>query len=246
MRHNHKKTEVARHFDAVAARYDLMNTILSCGLHHLWKRRTIGLLELKPGARVLDVCGGTGDLAILAAREVGARGTVLLYDINRAMLLAGRPKVAQAGPAGRFWFVEGDAERLAIADGSVDAAMVGFGVRNLNHMAEGLREMHRVLRPGGRLAILEFSRPTNPLWRRLYDLYSFTLMPLLGQVIVGSREAYTYLTTSIRQFPLPEELAATLKTIGFTRIAYYPLTNGIAVIHLGVKPGKTVGGGPGT
>ena len=125
MRHNHKQTEVARHFDAVAARYDLMNTILSCGLHHLWKRRTVGLLELKPGERVLDVCGGTGDLAVLAAREVGARGTVLIYDINRAMLLAGRPKVAQAGPAGRFWFLEGDAERLAITDDSVDAAMVG-------------------------------------------------------------------------------------------------------------------------
>jgi len=235
VQHNHKKTEVARHFDAVAARYDLMNTILSCGLHHLWKRRTIRLLGLKPGERVLDVCGGTGDLALLAAREVGDRGIVLLYDINRAMLLAGRPKLAQTGPSGRICFVEGDAERLAVADGSMDAAMVGFGVRNLTNMAAGLREMYRVLRPGGRLAILEFSRPTNPLWRRLYDLYSFTVMPLLGQVIAGSREAYTYLTTSIRQFPLPEELAATLRTIGFTQVTYQRLTNGIAVIHLAMK-----------
>jgi demethylmenaquinone methyltransferase/2-methoxy-6-polyprenyl-1,4-benzoquinol methylase len=233
-----KKAEVTRHFDAVAARYDLMNTILSFGLHHLWKRRTISRLGLKPGERILDVCGGTGDLALLAAREVGARGTVLIYDINRAMLLAGRPKVAQAGLRERISFVEGDAETLALTDASVDAAIVGFGVRNLTRMEEGLREMHRVLKPGGRLAILEFSRPTNPLWRRLYDLYSFTVMPLLGQVIAGSREAYTYLTTSIRTFPLPEKLAATLKTIGFAPVTYLPLTNGIAVIHLAVKPSR--------
>ena len=231
----HKKTEVSRHFDAVAGCYDLMNTILSGGLHHLWKRQTISLLELKPGERVLDVCGGTGDLALLAARRVGPTGIVLLYDINRAMLLAGRPKVTRAGLAGRIWDVEGDAEHLAVTDRSVDAAMVGFGVRNLTHMEGGLREMHRVLRPGGRLAILEFSRPANPFWCKLYDLYSFSVIPLLGRLIAGSQEAYTYLTTSIRQFSLPEELAATLRTMGFTQVTYHPLTHGIAVIHLAVK-----------
>jgi demethylmenaquinone methyltransferase/2-methoxy-6-polyprenyl-1,4-benzoquinol methylase len=228
-------TEVKRHFDAVARRYDLMNSVLSFGLHHLWKRRAVGLLGLKPGELVVDVCGGTGDLALLAAQEVKPTGGVLLYDINRAMMLVGRLKVSRAGLAGHIWFVEGDAERLAVSDRSLDAALVGFGVRNLARREEGLQEMHRVLKPGGRLLILEFSRPTNPLWRWLYDCYSFLVMPLLGQLITGSREAYAYLTTSIRQFPLPEELAATLRTIGFSQVTYRPLTNGIAMIHLAVK-----------
>ena len=230
-----KTIEVKRHFDAVARRYDLMNTVLSFGLHHLWKRRAVGLLELKAEERVVDICGGTGDLALLAAREVGPTGGVILYDINRAMMLAGRQKVFRSGLAGRIWLVEGDAERLAITDKSLDAVLVGFGVRNLARRETGLQEMHRVLRPGGRLLILEFSRPTNPLWRWLYDRYSFSVMPLLGQLVAGSRDAYAYLTTSIRQFPLPEELAATLRNIGFSQVTYHPLTNGIAMIHLAVK-----------
>lgn len=231
-----KTTEVKRHFDAVARRYDLMNTVLSFGLHHLWKRRAVNLLGLKPGERVADVCGGTGDLALLAAQEVGPTGGVVLYDINRAMMLAGRHKVSRADLAKRIWLVEGDAEGLALADQSMDAVLVGFGVRNLARMEEGLQEMHRVLKPKGRLLILEFSRPSNPLWRWLYDRYSFRVMPLLGQLIAGSRNAYVYLTSSIRQFPLPEELAATLRNIGFPQVTYHPLTNGIAMIHLAVKP----------
>jgi demethylmenaquinone methyltransferase/2-methoxy-6-polyprenyl-1,4-benzoquinol methylase len=230
-----KTIEVKRHFDAVARRYDLMNTVLSFGLHHLWKRRAVGLLGLKPGGRVGDVCGGTGDLALLAAQEVGPTGGVVLYDINRAMMLAGRVKVSRAGLTGRIWLVEGDAERLALANRSLDAVLVGFGIRNLAHREKGLQEMHRALKPGGRLLILEFSRPSNPLWRWLYDRYSFLVMPLLGRLIAGSREAYAYLTTSIRQFPLPEELAATIKNIGFSQVSYHPLTNGIAMIHLAVK-----------
>ena len=206
-----KTLAVKGHFDRVATRYDLMNTVLSFGLHHLWKRRTVSLLTLKPGERVLDVCGGTGDLALLAARQVGAAGGVVLYDINRAMMVAGLPKVARAGLSGLIWFVEGDAQGLALADQSLDAVVVGFGVRNLARLDEGLREMHRVLKPGGRLAILEFSRPPDPIWRWLYDCYSFTIMPRLGQLIAGSQEAYTYLITSIRQFPLPEEVADLLK-----------------------------------
>jgi demethylmenaquinone methyltransferase/2-methoxy-6-polyprenyl-1,4-benzoquinol methylase len=236
MQPQQKTAAVKRHFDAVARRYDLMNTVLSFGLHHLWKRRAVSLLGLKPGERAMDVCGGTADLALLAAQEVGPTGGVVLYDINRAMMLVGLSKVAQAGLAGRIWFVEGDAESLAVADKSLDAALVGFGVRNLSRMEEGLQEMHRALKPGGRLLILEFSRPSNPLWGWLYDRYSFVVMPLLGQLIAASREAYAYLTTSIRQFPLPEELAATLRSTGFSQVTYYPLTNGIAMIHLAVKP----------
>lgn len=211
MQPEEKTSEVKRHFDAVARHYDLMNTVLSFGLHHLWKRRAMGLLGLKAGERVVDVCGGTGDLALLAAQEVGPAGAVILYDINRAMMLAGRVKVSRAGLAERIWLVEGDAERLALTDKSLNAVLVGFGVRNLARREEGLQEMHRVLKPGGRLLILEFSRPTNPLWRWLYDRYSFSVMPLLGQLIAGSREAYAYLTTSIREFPLSEALAATLR-----------------------------------
>ena len=230
-----KTAAVKRHFDRVASRYDLMNTILSLGLHHLWKRRAVGLLGLAPGERVIDVCGGTGDLARLAALQVGPTGGVILYDINRAMMLAGRDKITQAGFHQHVWLVEGDAEGLAVVDDRLDAALVGFGVRNLARMDEGLREMHRVLKPGGRLVILEFSRPTNPLWRWLYDRYSFLVMPRLGQLIAGSREAYTYLTTSIRQFPSPAEVADLLRRIGFTQVTYHPLTNGIAMIHRAVK-----------
>jgi len=233
----HEKTSaVKRHFDHVASRYDLMNTILSFGLHHLWKRRAVGLLGLKPGEQVIDLCGGTGDLALLAAPRVGPQGGVVLYDLNRAMMLAGRAKVARAELTERIWLVEGDAEDLAAADQSLDAAIVGFGIRNLARMDEGLREMHRVLKPGGRLIILEFSRPASPLWRWLYDRYSFTVMPRFGQMLAGSREAYTYLTTSIRQFPRPEEVAALLQSLGFIQVTYHPLTNGIAMIHRAVKP----------
>jgi demethylmenaquinone methyltransferase/2-methoxy-6-polyprenyl-1,4-benzoquinol methylase len=230
-----KTDAVKRHFDRVASRYDLMNTILSFGLHHLWKRRAVSLLGLKPGERVIDVCGGTGDLALLAAPRVGPAGGVVLYDLNRAMLLAGRHKVARAGLTERIWLVQGDAEHLAAADESLDAALVGFGIRNLARMDEGLREMYRVLKPGGRLIILEFSRPANPLWRWLYDRYSFGVMPRLGQLVAGSREAYTYLITSIRQFPRPEGVAHLLQSIGFAQVTYHPLTNGIAMIHRAVK-----------
>lgn len=231
-----KTSEVKGHFDRVASRYDLMNTILSFGLHHLWKRRAVGLLDLEDGERVIDICGGTGDLALLAARRVGPAGGVVLYDLNRAMMLAGRAKLARAKLNDRVWLIEGDAEQLAAADRSLDAALVGFGVRNLGRMDEGLREMHRVLKPGGRLVILEFSRPKNPLWRWLYDCYSFMVMPRLGQLVAGSREAYTYLITSIRRFPRPEEVADLLRSVGFTQVTYHPLTNGIAMIHRAVKP----------
>ena len=227
-----KTLAVKRHFDAVARRYDLMNTILSFGLHHLWKRRTISLLGLKPGQRVLDLCGGTGDLARLAAAQVGPDGMVLVYDLNRAMMTVGRPKAARRGLTDRISWVKGDAHCLALKDACLDAVVVGFGVRNLAQLEVGLGEMRRVLKPGGRLAVLEFSRPTPPLFRRLYDLYSFLLMPRLGQLLAGSREAYTYLITSIREFPLPDTLSKRILEAGFASVTYQPLTHGIAVIHL--------------
>ncbi len=226
---------VLQHFNSIAGKYDFMNTILSFGFHHLWKRWAVNILRLKPGDRVIDVCGGTADLSILAARATGPGGQVILYDINRAMIEGGKPKVAQASLAGRIRFVQGDAELISFPQGQFECAMVGFGIRNLTHMERGLAEMYRVLKPGGKLMCLEFSMPASFWFRALYDLYSFHIMPLVGKLLAGTREAYLYLPESIRKFPPPDELTALLQNIGFSRVSYQRLTNGIAVIYTGVK-----------
>jgi len=230
-----KTARTSRHFDLVARKYDQMNTLLSFGIHYAWKRLAVRMLALNPGSRVIDVCGGTGDLAIMAARRVGPNGRVTIFDINRTMMDAGRPKVIREGFQNRISFVQGNAEFISFPDDSFDAAMVGFGIRNVTHMETGFREMHRVLKPGGKLMCLEFSKPTFPPFRWVYDMYSFHLMPLLGQLITQNRAGYMLLTESIRLFPMPEELAARLSRIGFTQVSYRSLTNGIAVIHTGVK-----------
>ena len=230
-----KSARVRRHFDSVAHVYDFMNTLLSFGIHHAWKRESVRMLKLQPGERVLDVCGGTGDLAILAGRRVGSRGRVVIYDINRAMIAAGLSKVLGGPLKDRIRHVQGDAEQVSFPDRSFEAAMVGFGIRNVSRMRQGFAEMHRVLKPGGRLLCLEFSRPVWPVFRALYDMYSFRVMPFLGELIAGSRKAYTHLPESIRMFPLPEELAEMLRQVGFSRVTYRHFTNGIAVAHLAVK-----------
>jgi demethylmenaquinone methyltransferase/2-methoxy-6-polyprenyl-1,4-benzoquinol methylase len=230
-----KTQRVLKHFDSVAAVYDVMNTLLSFGIHHAWKRASVRLLDLQPGERVLDVCGGTGDLAILAARRVGLRGRVVIYDINRAMIEAGMPKVRGTPLQDRIRYVQGDAEQISFPDRGFDAVMVGFGIRNVTGMRRGFAEMHRVLKPGGRLICLEFSRPVWPAFRRLYDVYSFYVMPFLGELIAGSRKAYTHLPESIRMFPLPDELAGLLRQVGFRRVEYRSFTNGIAVVHVAEK-----------
>ncbi len=226
---------VMTHFNTVAGRYDFMNTLLSFGTHHLWKRTAVKMLKLNAGDRVIDVCGGTADLSILAAKAVGLSGRVIVYDINRMMMEVGRPKVGRSPFREIIGFVQGNAEQITFASQCFDAAMVGFGIRNLTHMEEGFKEIHRVLKPGGTLMCLEFSKPTAPLFRWLYDVYSFYIMPCLGELIVGSRQAYTYLPESIRMFPLPEELKTILEDIGFSKVRYRKLTHGIAVIHLGQK-----------
>jgi len=226
---------VLKHFNTVARKYDLMNTLLSFGIHHLWKRTAIKMLGLKTGDGVIDVCGGTGDLSVLAAGAVGASGRVVLYDINWAMIEVGSPKVSRSVYGKNILYVQGDAEQISFPPHSFDAAMVGFGIRNLTHMESGFREMYRVLKPGGKLMCLEFSKPTTPLFRQLYDFYSFHIMPYLGQLIVGSRQAYTYLPESIRMFLSPEELTGLLGKVGFPHVTYRKLTNGIAVIHLAKK-----------
>ena len=226
---------VLRHFNSIARKYDFMNTLLSFGLHYSWKRKAIEALSPKPAARILDVCGGTADLAIGIAQKIGTDGRVFLYDINRAMMEVGRQKILRYSPPGKVWLIQGDAERMACRAHQFDGAIVGFGIRNLTHMEEGFREMHRILKPGGKIICLEFSRPTSPWFRWLYDFYSFYVMPWIGKFFTGHREAYTYLPESIRKFPLQEELSAKLRDIGFTEVSYRNLTNGIAVIHEGIK-----------
>jgi len=230
-----KVIRTIRHFNTVASKYDLMNTLLSFGIHYLWKRTAIEMMHLKPGDRVLDVCGGTGDLAVLAARSVDISGKIIIYDINRKMMQVGRTKRNRPAQRNRIEFIQGDAESISFTDEAFDAAMVGFGIRNLTHMEVGFQEMHRILKPGGKMMCLEFSKPTAPLFRWLYDVYSFHVMPLLGQILVGSRQAYTLLPESIRMFPMPEALSALLRDIGFHKVVYRRLTNGIAVVHIAEK-----------
>jgi demethylmenaquinone methyltransferase/2-methoxy-6-polyprenyl-1,4-benzoquinol methylase len=223
------------HFNTVARKYDLMNTLLSFGIHHIWKRVAIRMLKLNVGDWVIDVCGGTGDLSVLAAQAVGSSGRVVLYDINRKMMEMGRQKVDRSPLKETITYVQGNAELISFSGQRFDVALVGFGIRNLTHMEEGFREIHRVLKPGGKLMCLEFSKPTAPLFRWLYDMYSFYIMPCLGELIVGSKQAYNYLPESIRLFPSPEELSAILENTGFSQVTYRKLTNGIAVIHLGMR-----------
>ena len=230
-----KNQRVRQHFESIATQYDFMNTLLSFGIHYAWKRQAVRMMNLQPGQIVLDVCGGTGDLALMSAARVGTNGQVIVYDINRAMLEAGRKKIASSNMASRITMVQGNAEEISFSHGYFDAAIVSFGIRNVTDMKQGFREMHRVLKPGGKMMCLEFSKPTNPLFCWLYDLYSFHIMPFLGELIVGSRKAYTHLPETIRMFPLPDELAAILYRIGFPDITYRRFTNGIAVAHLAVK-----------
>jgi demethylmenaquinone methyltransferase/2-methoxy-6-polyprenyl-1,4-benzoquinol methylase len=229
---------VQRHFNTIAGKYDLMNTILSLGIHHLWKRAAVNMMRLRRGDSVIDVCGGTGDLSVLAARDVGPSGRVVLYDFNRPMIQAGLPRVKRSSFGHRILFVQGDAEQISFPDQCFDGAMVGFGIRNLTELERGFHEIYRVLKPGGRLMCLEFSSPTSPLFRRIYDWYSFSVMPRLGELMVGSRLAYTYLPESIRMFLSPEALREAMVKVGFTQVAFRRLTNGIAVVHVGVRGGN--------
>ncbi len=184
---------------------------------------------------MLDLCGGTADLAILAAGAVGTSGRVTLYDFSPEMIYAGMFKISKTPFVQTVNFVCGDAEEIAASDDSFDTALIGFGLRNLSNMEKGLREVHRVIKPGGKLVCLEFSQPVFPLLRRLYDIYSFYVIPFAGKVFSGSSDAYNYLPLSIRKFPLPEKLSSIMQDAGFSNIIYKRLTNGIAVIHAATK-----------
>ena len=227
-----KASRVRGVFDSVAPRYDLMNDVLSGGLHRAWKAYTVAVAGVQPGDRVLDVAGGTGDLARAFASKVGDTGRVVLTDINEAMLRVGRDRLLDEGRV--LPTAACDAEHLPFADGSFDLVTVAFGLRNMTHKEAALRDMCRVLRPGGRLLVLEFSRPAAPL-QKAYDWYSFTLMPLLGRVIAGDGESYRYLAESIRMHPDQATLKAMMKDTGLGHVDVHNLAAGVVALHVGVK-----------
>ena len=231
----HKARRVRGVFDSVAPRYDLMNDLMSAGTHRLWKRFTLALANLRPGQRALDVAGGTGDLAAGLARQVGARGLVVLTDINGAMLARGRDRLLDAGIAGNVAFVQADAEQLPFPDGSFDCVTIGFGLRNVTDKPAALRAMQRVLKPGGQLLVLEFSRPRLPGLAPLYDAYSFHVLPRLGALIAADAGAYRYLAESIRMHPDQETLLGMLRDAGLEGCRYHNLAGGIVAVHRGYR-----------
>ncbi len=219
-------------FDSVASRYDVMNDLMSGGLHRLWKTYAVGVANLQPGQRALDIAGGTGDLARAFAKKVGASGQVVHTDINEAMLRTGRNRLLDAGVI--LPTVVCDAEKLPFPDGHFDLVSVAFGLRNMTHKDAALREMARVLKERGKLLVLEFSQVAAPL-RKAYDLYSFSVLPRLGQLVAGDAESYRYLAESIRMHPGQEELKALMKLNGFGHVDYHNLTAGVVALHVGIK-----------
>jgi demethylmenaquinone methyltransferase/2-methoxy-6-polyprenyl-1,4-benzoquinol methylase len=219
-------------FDSVASRYDVMNDLMSGGLHRLWKRYTVMVANLKEGQRALDIAGGTGDLALAFARQVGTRGQVVHTDINEAMLRTGRDRLLDAGVV--LPTVVCDAEKLPFPDGHFDLVSVAFGLRNMTHKDAALAEMRRVLKPGGRLLVLEFSKVAPPL-EKAYDWYSFKVLPLLGKFVAGDAESYRYLAESIRMHPGQEELKALMHKAGFGHVDFHNLTGGVVALHVGIK-----------
>ena len=222
-------------FDSVASRYDLMNDLMSGGIHRLWKRFTIELSAARPGQTVLDIAGGTGDLAARFSRLVGPEGKVILADINAAMLKVGRDRLIDKGAAGNIEVVQADAQTLPFEDNSIDCITIAFGLRNVTDKDMALRSMLRVLRPGGRLLVLEFSKPTSALLGKVYDQYSFQILPAMGRLIAQDADSYRYLAESIRKHPDQETLLEMMRDAGFAECQYHNMTGGIVAVHRGLK-----------
>ncbi|HBX73111.1 bifunctional demethylmenaquinone methyltransferase/2-methoxy-6-polyprenyl-1,4-benzoquinol methylase UbiE [Haliea sp.] len=226
---------VANVFHSVAGRYDLMNDLMSGGIHRIWKRFTIELSAVRAGQSVLDIAGGTGDLAAKFADIVGPTGRVVLADINESMLNVGRDKLLDHGYQGNLEFVQADAQYLPFPDDSFDCVSIAFGLRNVTDKDLALRSMLRVLKPGGRLLVLEFSKPANPLLEKAYDSYSFRVLPFMGKLVAGDSESYQYLAESIRMHPDQETLLGMLEDAGFVNCEYHNLTGGVVALHRGFK-----------
>lgn len=219
-------------FDSVAPKYDLMNDLMSMGLHRAWKTYTVMVANLHEGDKALDIAGGTGDLALAFSEKVGKSGEVVHTDINEAMLRTGRNRLLDAGVV--LPTLVCDAEKLPFADNHFDLVSVAFGLRNMTHKDVALAEMHRVLRPGGKLLVLEFSKVAAPL-EKLYDWYSFKILPQLGKMVAGDDASYRYLAESIRMHPGQKELKALMHSAGFGHVDYHNLTGGVVALHVGIK-----------
>jgi demethylmenaquinone methyltransferase / 2-methoxy-6-polyprenyl-1,4-benzoquinol methylase len=220
-------------FDSVASRYDVMNDLMSGGVHRLWKAALIDRLNPRPGETFLDVAGGTGDIAQRILRQAGPTARVILSDINETMVSQGRDRAIDANILDGIDYIVGDAEQLPIASASVDAYTIAFGLRNVTRIEAALREARRVLRPGGRFFCLEFSHVAPQFLARAYDLYSFNVLPALGQIVAGDRESYQYLVESIRRFPPQAELAGLMRAAGLEQVRWRDFTFGVAALHSG-------------
>jgi len=230
-----KERLVAGVFDSVAAKYDIMNDVLSMGIHRLWKRQTIDSSGVRPGHKVLDLAGGTGDLTARFSRIVGTKGEVVLADINAAMLNVGRTKLHDMGIVGNVSYVQANAEKLPFPDDYFDCITIAFGLRNVTDKDAALRSMLRVLKPGGRLLVLEFSKPESAWLSKAYDFYSFHFLPRAGELIAQDKESYQYLAESIRMHPDQETLKGMMETAGFAQVDYQNMSGGIVALHRGYK-----------
>jgi len=230
-----KEHLVADVFHSVAEKYDLMNDLMSFGIHRLWKRFTIDCAGVRPGQKILDLAGGTGDLTAKFSRLVGDSGEVVLADINDSMLKVGREKLRNKGLVNNIRYVQANAEALPFPDNYFDLITIGFGLRNVSHKDQALASMYRALKPGGRLLVLEFSKPTNVVMSKLYDFYSFKVLPKMGQLVAKDSDSYQYLAESIRMHPDQETLKAMMETVGFEQVTYHNLTQGVVALHRGFK-----------
>ncbi|WP_020146055.1 bifunctional demethylmenaquinone methyltransferase/2-methoxy-6-polyprenyl-1,4-benzoquinol methylase UbiE [Thioalkalivibrio sp. ALJ15] len=229
-----KASRVGEVFHSVASRYDVMNDLMSMGVHRIWKRYTLERTGVRPGMKILDLAGGTGDLAGAFAPRVGPKGQIVVCDINASMLEAGRDRMLDEGHVGNLDFVQADAEQLPYPDDYFDRVTIAFGLRNVTRKERALAEMRRVIKPGGRVLVLEFSQPMAPL-RPIYDIYSFKMLPLMGKLVANDADSYRYLAESIRMHPDQETLAGMMRDAGLERVEYDNLTGGIVALHRGTK-----------